>query len=49
MHAQPPPTAPPRMLYRSRWNLATLAVGIALLIGGQVCRFAQTLVSKICR
>ena len=22
------------MLYRSRWNLATLAIGIALLIGG---------------
>lgn len=27
-------TPTPRMLYRSRWNLATLAIGVALLIGG---------------
>jgi hypothetical protein len=29
-----PKTVPPRMLFGSRWNLATLAIGIALLIGG---------------
>lgn len=34
MHQPLPPTSPPRMLFRSRWNLATLGIGIALLIGG---------------
>jgi hypothetical protein len=34
MNPMSSPSSVSRMRYRSRWNLATLAVGIALLIGG---------------
>lgn len=34
MNPMSSPSSVSRMRYRSRWNLATLAIGIALLIGG---------------